>query len=326
MANGQYVGGELGWFSPFAVLCGFGLCLGYALLGAAWLVQKCEGDLREAALPADLSSRRRRLVFLVVVFVYALAEKSSRSVAAIGSRRSVPFPSFQYRCCRGERAGRKLAPPLGWPGPLHGRHHLSRGLWTLAISFWPYMIPFAITIDEAKAPASRPGIHVLGRRPLVFPLMLIYTVISYSVFRGKSIPRPGITRPAHRKTHPCTSPPDRSRNRSRNRFQDASQSLADPRREKTQAAAPAQWLVVPPSTRRSPIYCFRIAGLASPASTDTIGFLAFGGLFTAHITGNFVVLAAHIVSHHEGVRSGGGLSVPVFCCTHLADPMAGGHG
>src|SRR3954469_11212561 len=31
MANGEYIGGEWGWFSPFAVLCGLGLCLGYAL-------------------------------------------------------------------------------------------------------------------------------------------------------------------------------------------------------------------------------------------------------------------------------------------------------
>jgi uncharacterized membrane protein YoaK (UPF0700 family) len=52
-----------------------------------------------------------------------------------------------------------------------------------------------------------------------------------------------------------------------------------------------------------------LGGIAG--STDTIGFLAFGGLFTAHITGNFVVLAAHIVSHHE-VSAAVVLSVPVF--------------
>ena len=56
---------------------------------------------------------------------------------------------------------------------------------TLAISFWPYMIPFSITIDEAAAPHVQPRLHVLGRRLFVFPLMLLYTVISYSVFRGK---------------------------------------------------------------------------------------------------------------------------------------------
>src|ERR1700722_900815 len=37
--NGIYAGGDFGWLSPFAVLCGIGLCLGYALLGACWLVK-----------------------------------------------------------------------------------------------------------------------------------------------------------------------------------------------------------------------------------------------------------------------------------------------
>jgi cytochrome bd ubiquinol oxidase subunit II len=41
IANGHYVGGDLGWLTPFAVLCGVGLCIGYSLLGACWLVRKC---------------------------------------------------------------------------------------------------------------------------------------------------------------------------------------------------------------------------------------------------------------------------------------------
>ena len=49
IANGHYVGGDFGWLSPFAVLCGVGLCIGYALLGACWLVRKCHGDVRDFA-------------------------------------------------------------------------------------------------------------------------------------------------------------------------------------------------------------------------------------------------------------------------------------
>ena len=46
-------------------------------------------------------------------------------------------------------------------------------------------------------------------------------------------------------------------------------------------------------------------------AVDVIGFLALGGLFTAHITGNVVVLAAHYVT---GCFSEAGplLAVPVF--------------
>ncbi|MEA2796060.1 MAG: cytochrome bd ubiquinol oxidase subunit, partial [Bradyrhizobium sp.] len=39
VTNGQYSGGDFGWFTPFAALCGIGLCLGYALLGACWLAK-----------------------------------------------------------------------------------------------------------------------------------------------------------------------------------------------------------------------------------------------------------------------------------------------
>jgi len=46
--DGRYAGGSVvDWISPFAALCGVGLCLGDAMLGAAWLVLKSEGELRE---------------------------------------------------------------------------------------------------------------------------------------------------------------------------------------------------------------------------------------------------------------------------------------
>src|SRR6202049_5210923 len=72
--NGQYIGGDFGWFSPFAALCGVGLCLGYALLGACWLVKKCEADVREAAYRLIPYLSAGLFLFLIVVFAYALAE------------------------------------------------------------------------------------------------------------------------------------------------------------------------------------------------------------------------------------------------------------
>ena len=47
------------------------------------------------------------------------------------------------------------------------------------------MIPFVITIDEAAAPHSSLAFMFWGAGLFVFPLMLIYTAISYRVFRGK---------------------------------------------------------------------------------------------------------------------------------------------
>jgi uncharacterized membrane protein YoaK (UPF0700 family) len=46
-------------------------------------------------------------------------------------------------------------------------------------------------------------------------------------------------------------------------------------------------------------------------SVDVISFLGLGGLFTAHITGNLVILAAHVTSGGTA-RLAPMLSVPVF--------------
>jgi uncharacterized membrane protein YoaK (UPF0700 family) len=50
---------------------------------------------------------------------------------------------------------------------------------------------------------------------------------------------------------------------------------------------------------------------ATAGAVDVIGFLALGGLFTAHITGNLVVLAAHYVTGRFS-QLAPLLSVPVF--------------
>jgi cytochrome bd ubiquinol oxidase subunit II len=58
---------------------------------------------------------------------------------------------------------------------------------TLAISFWPYMVPFSITVEQAAAPYSSLAFMFWGAGLVVFPLMLLYTAISLTVFRGKVV-------------------------------------------------------------------------------------------------------------------------------------------
>jgi cytochrome d ubiquinol oxidase subunit II len=48
------------------------------------------------------------------------------------------------------------------------------------------MIPFSITVDVAAAPHSSLEFMFWGEGLLVLPLMLVYTAISYRVFRGKA--------------------------------------------------------------------------------------------------------------------------------------------
>ena len=50
--DGAYAGGTFDWATPFALLCGFGVASGYALLGATWLMMKTKGPLAERARDA----------------------------------------------------------------------------------------------------------------------------------------------------------------------------------------------------------------------------------------------------------------------------------
>ena len=51
--------------------------------------------------------------------------------------------------------------------------------------------------------------------------------------------------------------------------------------------------------------------------TDTAGFLALQGLFTAHVTGNFVTLGASLVNNNPGALAKL-LALPVFCAVVAA--------
>jgi cytochrome d ubiquinol oxidase subunit II len=189
ISNGHYAGGEFGWLSPFAVLCGVGLCLGYTLLGACWLVRKCEADVRDAAYRFIPPLSLGLLVFLVVVFVYALAE----NLQVMGRWLERPY-LFIFPVI-GAVAALVLAASIrdrrdGAPYPMVVLMFVA-AFGTLAISFWPYMIPFSITIEEAAAPHSSLAFMFWGEGLFVLPLMLVYTVISYSVFRGKVTPTAG---------------------------------------------------------------------------------------------------------------------------------------
>jgi cytochrome d ubiquinol oxidase subunit II len=57
--------------------------------------------------------------------------------------------------------------------------------FTFAISFWPYIIPFSITIDAAAAPHSSLAFMFWGEGLFILPLMLLYTALSCKVFQGK---------------------------------------------------------------------------------------------------------------------------------------------
>lgn len=76
------------------------------------------------------------------------------------------------------------------------------------------------------------------------------------------------------------------------------------------------------ATSGSTAWAFGVASLLAfnAGLVDTLGFIALFSLFTAHVTGNFVVIGATIAEHHAGVL-GKLLALPTFvlavAATHL---------
>ena len=187
--DGQYSGGVFGWFSDFSVLCGAGLCLGYALLGACWLVMKCDSEVRDVARRQIPILAVAVLAFLVVVFIHALTDNLPIMHRWIDRPYLFVFPAI------GAAAAVVLASSIlhhndYWPFYMVSLIFVA-AFGTLALSFWPYMIPFAITIDEGAAPHSSLAFMFWGEGLFVFPLMLLYAAVSYRVFRGKLGPMQG---------------------------------------------------------------------------------------------------------------------------------------
>jgi cytochrome d ubiquinol oxidase subunit II len=183
IVDGRYSGGAFSWLSPFALLCGLGLCLGYALLGAGWLTHKTTQDVQGLAfrmLPRLLVGV---LAFLAVIFFYSF--KLDLAVLVRWLERPVlfVFPLVGAVVC----AVMTFAIRQRWEliPFLCGILIFGAAFATLAVSFYPYMIPFSITIAEAAAPHSSQAFIFWGAGVVVLPITVIYTLVVYFVFKGK---------------------------------------------------------------------------------------------------------------------------------------------
>jgi len=182
VTNGQYSGSPFGWLHPFPILTGIGLVLGYALLGAGWLVLKSDGELRDWAYTRI---RWLALGVLVVLFL-AFAVTFDYSVLARTDLQTrhwgLVFPAIGLLAMAGIAVGvhgRKDRRPFVMTVVFFIAAYLSLG-----VMFWPYMIPYSITVAQAASPDASLQFLFYGG-VVVLPVIAAYTIGVYWVFRGK---------------------------------------------------------------------------------------------------------------------------------------------
>ncbi|HEY8610252.1 MAG TPA: cytochrome d ubiquinol oxidase subunit II [Roseomonas sp.] len=186
-----YAGGWWDWLSPFSVLTGVALVIGYGLLGACWLLWKTEGALH------------RRAVSLAWPFAMGTVAAISLVSAIMPflqpafAQRWLTFPNVLYAlpvpilvAVFVWRFFHALSQDTGRGGMADVRPFmLALGLFALAyvglgVSMWPMIVPPAFNIWQAAAPPSSQGFLLVGAAVLI-PIILAYTGYVYWLFRGK---------------------------------------------------------------------------------------------------------------------------------------------
>jgi cytochrome bd ubiquinol oxidase subunit II len=184
VVNNQYAGGPLEWLRPLPVLTGFGLVLGYALLGAGWLTLKSEGALRDWAWRRIPWLAGAVLVVLGIAAVTAFVERAGMAGNLFLSRPwGLIFPAIGLLALYGVFVAARRRRDA-WPFALTAVFFVA-ALLSLAVLFWPYMIPYTITVGSAAAPEKTLSFLFWGAGVFVLPVIAVYTAVVYWVFRGK---------------------------------------------------------------------------------------------------------------------------------------------
>ncbi|MBF9030856.1 cytochrome d ubiquinol oxidase subunit II [Rhodobacterales bacterium HKCCE3408] len=186
-----YAGGWWDWLTPFSVLTGLALVVGYALLGACWLVFKTSGALQ---------LRMQRYAFVLGIATLALIGAVSlwtpfldpvyfsRWFNLPGALWSAVVPVLMLGLVvlffRGLSRGHDATPFLAALG------FFVVSFIGIGISFYPTIVPHDLTIAEAAAPDESLAFALVGAVILI-PIILVYTAYAYWVFRGKIDPEEG---------------------------------------------------------------------------------------------------------------------------------------
>jgi cytochrome d ubiquinol oxidase subunit II len=186
-----YAGGWWDWLTPFSVLTGIALVMGYSLLGATWLVMKTTGSLRERAYRLSwwlLFAMLSAIVAVSVATPLLDVEYARRWFAWPNVLFTAPVPiavaAVTLLLLR-SLANRRDYPPFFLSLALFALSYAGLG-----ISMWPYIVPRSVTIWQAAAPANSQIFMLVGVSILI-PIILAYTAWAYWVFRGKVDPEVG---------------------------------------------------------------------------------------------------------------------------------------
>jgi cytochrome bd ubiquinol oxidase subunit II len=186
VVKGAFAGGVFDWLTPFSAVVALGVVFGYVLLGATYLIIKTDGVQQ---------AHSRRQAWIAFALMLAAA-------TAVSIWTPLRFPAIEARWFAAPNIYWFAVPPLFallcsgmLARALHLRFEHAPLFWAigvflastagLAASFYPDIVPHAVTASEASADSLTLAFMLLGIGILV-PTMLVYNAYQYLVFRGKA--------------------------------------------------------------------------------------------------------------------------------------------
>jgi cytochrome bd ubiquinol oxidase subunit II len=180
------------WHVGFALITAVFLTVGYSFIGANWIIAKTEGSLQEKAI-----SWSKDGIWGVISGVGAI----SLATPLVSSRifdKWFSLPQFLYLLPLPILSG-LLIGLIWWQLrrlPMEGDRRswvpfvasialFALGFAGMAYSFFPFIVPEAITIYEAASAPESLAIILVGTL-IVLPTILCYSILSYWIFRGKA--------------------------------------------------------------------------------------------------------------------------------------------
>ena len=181
----QFAGSSLDWVSPFSALTAVSLVFGYGLLGAGWLIIKTGGELQAWSRRAARVCLVGVVLAIVAVSIWTplLNERVAHrwfSLPNLFWLLPIPVLTAVVAISIWLALGRDSE---FWPF-LGGILLFLLSFLGIAVSLWPFVIPYHYTLWQAAADESTQAFLLIGTL-LLIPIILVYTAWSYWVFRGK---------------------------------------------------------------------------------------------------------------------------------------------
>jgi cytochrome d ubiquinol oxidase subunit II len=193
VADDRFIGQPLEWATPYTLVVALGLVAGYVLLGSGWLIIKTEGPLHERARgwaqkAAVAVGAILAVVSIATLFIHPIvALRWGVGPQGVDQLRLLPLMPIPLMGLAGlmmaffgarSREAHAHAPLIG------AFLAFLSGYAGLAVGFMPFVVPYAVTYEQAASSPQALGLMLVGVI-ILLPFILGYTAWVYWIFRGK---------------------------------------------------------------------------------------------------------------------------------------------